>query len=341
MRFYPSDWRSEPTLKMVSRAARSFWIDCLCLIHEAGTGRLEVGGRPASDRDLAAIFGDNPRTVRKLLSEIEEAGVCSRDEDGFVISRRVIRDLLKAEKDANNGRMGGNPALKQPTSEESGLSPRGQRPEAISKDNTPLPPKGGRESKRRVKAKKSIDLTYSERFNRFWENYPRRVAKGDAYKAFSEYTDESQEVLIAAAAAFAVDEAGKDVQYIPYPATWIRGTRFTDNLEAKQDGIHREEREGRSQADRPAPRHDASHQAELRHEDRAVDEDQGWSVSSAGLDGGRGPQSLGSVVSFFSALRPEVAVEAGEGGHERNGHVRNALDRPDLFPQPAYRQYER
>lgn len=123
MKFYPADWRAEPKLRLISRAARSLWLDMVGLMFEAGTGRLEVAGRPMTERELAATLGDNPRTVKKLLTEIEMAGVSSRDEHGFIYSRRIIRDFERAEKDRLNGRKGGNPALKNKHLEENGVNP--------------------------------------------------------------------------------------------------------------------------------------------------------------------------------------------------------------------------
>jgi len=123
MKFYPADWRAEPKLRLISREARSLWLDMVGLMFEAGTGRLEVAGRPMTERELAATLGDNPRTVKKLLSEIEGAGVSSRDGTGFIYSRRIIRDFERAEKDKSNGRKGGNPALKNKGLDENVVNP--------------------------------------------------------------------------------------------------------------------------------------------------------------------------------------------------------------------------
>lgn len=109
---YPSDWRSDPLLKLVSRAARSFWLDCIGLMHESGTHKLEIQGRAMTVKEVAGILGDNPRTAKKLLNELIEFGVCDVLEGDYISSRRVLRDLKKAEKDKLNGRKGGNPALK-------------------------------------------------------------------------------------------------------------------------------------------------------------------------------------------------------------------------------------
>lgn len=105
-KFYPSDWRNEKTLKLVSRAARSLWIDLIGLIHEGGNGRLQIGDIPPTPKDIAQVLGDDPRTVRRLLSELEGAGVFSRDGDGFIISRRLVRENLRSEIAAKHGQVG-------------------------------------------------------------------------------------------------------------------------------------------------------------------------------------------------------------------------------------------
>lgn len=124
LKFFTADWRSEITLRCVSRSARSLWIDLLCLIHEGGDGRLHFNGQNPTDRELAAVLGDNPRTIRKLLSELETAEVFSRNQEDFIVSRRVIRDLQKAERDTENGRTGGNPSLKNNGIAEGGVNPQ-------------------------------------------------------------------------------------------------------------------------------------------------------------------------------------------------------------------------
>lgn len=134
MKFYPADWISEPKLKLVSRAARSMWVDMLCLMHQSGTGRLEVKGRPMTEKELSKILGDNPRTIRKLLAELADAGVSIIVDGSFVASSRIIRDFEKAERDRSNGRMGGNPTLKIRGNDDQGVNPedKAQKPEARS-----------------------------------------------------------------------------------------------------------------------------------------------------------------------------------------------------------------
>jgi hypothetical protein len=65
-------------------------------------------------------------------------------------------------------------------------------------------------------------------FPRFWGPFPRKVAKKDAMKAWDELNpDETLIVVIVAALAWQT-ELIEDVKYFPYPATWLRAERWTD-----------------------------------------------------------------------------------------------------------------
>lgn len=163
IKFYPTDWRAEPRLRLVSRAARSLWLDMLGIMHEATPyGFLLVEGIAPTTAQLANLVGDPEREVKKLLAELRTAGVPSivgevmpEDvevmlppgvADGTLLSRRMVRDAAKRERDKSNGKGGGNPTLKgdnrgvnpqtekRPKNWRGGLRPRSQRPE------TRLPP---------------------------------------------------------------------------------------------------------------------------------------------------------------------------------------------------------
>lgn len=110
--WYPSDWRSEPRLKLVSRAARSLWVDMLGLMHEAEPyGHLIVAGISPDARQLAVLLGDPEGVIKKLLRELETAGVFDRSADGTIVSRRMVRDNIKSRERSERGKAGGNPAL--------------------------------------------------------------------------------------------------------------------------------------------------------------------------------------------------------------------------------------
>jgi hypothetical protein len=70
-------------------------------------------------------------------------------------------------------------------------------------------------------------------FCRFWILYPRRVAKKDAEKAWSAMTAEQKFAAIESLPIHVRywTAAGTEKEWLPYPASWLRGERWTDELE--------------------------------------------------------------------------------------------------------------
>lgn len=142
LKWYPADWRSEPRLRMCSRAARSLWLDLIGLMHEAEPyGHLLVNGINPTTKQLSAILGDSERELKAMIAELEAAGVFTRTEEGVITSRRMIRDKKKADDDAKNGRGGGNPRVKggvnPPVKAKDNRGDKAQRPEATCHDLKP------------------------------------------------------------------------------------------------------------------------------------------------------------------------------------------------------------
>jgi len=78
-------------------------------------------------------------------------------------------------------------------------------------------------------------------FETFWRAWPKRVAKGDARKAFKQ-TEHIRpplaEILAAIEAQCRSDQWRKnDGQFIPYPATWLRQERWSDELKVTLPGV--------------------------------------------------------------------------------------------------------
>ena len=75
------------------------------------------------------------------------------------------------------------------------------------------------------------DRSTETRFEEFWAAYPRKVGKEDARKAFVKLNPDAGllAVMLDAVATSAKSEHwAKDKQFIPHPATWIRGKRWQD-----------------------------------------------------------------------------------------------------------------
>lgn len=107
-KFWWKDWQNDLALKSCSYAARGLWMEMLAIMHAADRiGFFEISGRKVSEKQLAGLTNGSDREVRKLLAELEENGVFSVDEDGFIFSRRMVRDKENSDISAEHGRKGG------------------------------------------------------------------------------------------------------------------------------------------------------------------------------------------------------------------------------------------
>jgi hypothetical protein len=116
MKFYPSDWQSDPALRMCSLAARGFWIECMVIMHKSDDyGMLLINGKKPSNSQLGILVGASENEVKELLLDLENSGVFSINRNGVIYSRRMVRDEIKSRKNRDNGKLGGNPSLSKQT----------------------------------------------------------------------------------------------------------------------------------------------------------------------------------------------------------------------------------
>ena len=80
-----------------------------------------------------------------------------------------------------------------------------------------------------------------DEFNEFWKHYPKKVAKADARKAWEQtkaIRPDLTKLLTALLAQCKTEQWMKSGgMFIPYPATWLRGERWDDELEITLFGV--------------------------------------------------------------------------------------------------------
>jgi hypothetical protein len=100
-RFFWSDWESDESLKMCSLAAQGLWMRMLCIMAKSDPpGHLMIGGKPLDVEDMRMILGPRKTIGFNLVSiwkELEKHSVFSRNLDGIIINRRMIRDAKRSE----------------------------------------------------------------------------------------------------------------------------------------------------------------------------------------------------------------------------------------------------
>lgn len=107
--FYWGDWLRSTDVRSLSIGARGLWIDLMCLMHEGEPyGHLAVAGKPLACEKAARMTGVSLGQFKKLLAEIEEAGVSSRTPPGFLYSRRMVKDEAIRNARAEGGKASAN-----------------------------------------------------------------------------------------------------------------------------------------------------------------------------------------------------------------------------------------
>ncbi len=246
MKFYPSDWRADPRLRMCSLAARGLWMEMLALMHEAAPyGHLLISGISPTDAQLAVLAGAPSDQIPELLGELEAAGVFSRTRSGAIYSRRMTRDDKKSAQARKNGKNGGNPILcnsrdnPPPVNPQDNGGDKTQKPEARSqipeRENTPLSQKSSARSHEPV-PEQPFDVPGraedQARFAEFWDAYPLKANAAKAEAAFitAIIRGTSAQAIIDGAARFAAARAGEDPKFTPQPARWLADRRWTDDV---------------------------------------------------------------------------------------------------------------
>jgi len=217
MKFYVRDWISDPQLRMVTMAARGFWMECLCLMHMAKRrGYMETAsGKPINDEHLARLSGTFKGELDLLKEELLDHGIPSVEEaTGIWYCRRMVKESQKSEKCSEAGkRGGGNPLLR----EDQNPDTRTQIPDTTVSIKETFKGDG-----------------YTKEFLKFYEAYPKKEAKKAAFRAWQKAKDKpDMDTIIKAIEAQQQSDKWRN-GYIPMPATWVNGGGWGDKLQEHQ-----------------------------------------------------------------------------------------------------------
>lgn len=100
VQWYFGDWLRCAEVRLCSLEARGLWIDMLGFMHQATPyGHLVFDGKAVDARRLANMVGGgaSPAKVSSLLKELGENGVFSKNGQGIIYCRRMVKDEEKRE----------------------------------------------------------------------------------------------------------------------------------------------------------------------------------------------------------------------------------------------------
>jgi hypothetical protein len=138
-KFWWHDWAGDAGLRTCSLAAQGLWMRLLCVMHDAvPRGYLLLDGQPPTAKQLAAITGATLKELAALLAELRQARVYSIDPEGWIYSRRMVKDTMASQKGYETGKRGGNPQLLHKTNGKDTTDPP-HPPEGVNPTVNPNP----------------------------------------------------------------------------------------------------------------------------------------------------------------------------------------------------------
>ena len=200
----------------------------------------------ASNRYLASLFGLQPDTITGLLGNLEDAGLIATD---------VVRDEVTNEvRQRRIWTVAQIPVVHDPLPEKNrggvpeknrGASPKnlGEPPRKKSEENNtsiiytsnnipPIVPRAGDGCAHDDKRTPSLPKWKPERFQKFWEFYPRGENRQRAVKAWDKLKPDDA-LIDTMARALVRQKASPDWQRgigIPHASTWLNGRRWEDEI---------------------------------------------------------------------------------------------------------------
>lgn len=216
--FYPGDWRRDTQVQMATMETRGVWFELLCCMWDAPERGKVEGGKD----DICRMLGCNRQTFDRALNELirlKIADVTNCHNNVTIINRRMYReqktrDNARLRKQRQRKREGCHGPVTPPSSPSSSSSP--------SKNNI-----------------------YTDSFLKFWNVYPKKVGKKNAFKAFQKAKEKPPigELVKIIESHKKSDQWKRDNgQYIPNPATWLNQGRWEDELPEDEQQKKRQER---------------------------------------------------------------------------------------------------
>lgn len=215
------------------------WFKLLCLAGKQNNcGVFLINDRiPYTDKMLATIFRRKEATVRLALKTFEEFGMIEIIDDVITIpnwgKHQTLDRLEKKTEYMRDYMRDYRQKQKQIACKTNGKT----NSDANSKANVSEADKNKDKNRDKEEDKEDINNAQNVAFETFWKHYPKKADKQKARVAFAKVMDKNAitvDELIAAVERHKRSEQWQNVAYVPYPSTWLNGSRWEDDLpEAK------------------------------------------------------------------------------------------------------------
>lgn len=103
-----------------------------------------------------------------------------------------------------------------------------KRQQKQSTSQTDAQPKGTSAEQPDSRKEKKRKEKINNRFEEFWNAYPRKENKPTAERAWDKLTEAEQKIAIADLPGWIHNRANQDPKFLPHPGSWINGRRWED-----------------------------------------------------------------------------------------------------------------
>jgi uncharacterized phage protein (TIGR02220 family) len=126
-KWYWQDWASDDGLRACSLAAQGLWMRMLSIMARSKKkGFLLDGEKQMESKTLAKLNGESEATIDALLAELFSHGVPSKNDDGIIFNRRMVRESQISEIRSDVGRLGGRPKKQNESKMKAGVVENGK-----------------------------------------------------------------------------------------------------------------------------------------------------------------------------------------------------------------------
>lgn len=212
--FYPSDFISDENVGLMTNQEIGCYIKLLCYCWREGS-------IPDDISKIARLCGEKKDVMAQLWLAISPCFNAQENEQGRLVNSRLIKERNKQVERRKERSESGRKGAVTRWYRDNGSANEQPKAKPIAK---PIAKNGN------FNFNKDI---YSELFEVFYEAYPKKKSRQDALKAWLQKRKDIEPNFEAVIAALKKQiPTWTDPKYIPYPATWIRGMRWNDEVDS-------------------------------------------------------------------------------------------------------------
>lgn len=244
---YVQDFLTDEKLNECSAESVGVYIMLMCVMHKSkdyGTILLRQKDRQ-SDRQISNFAAKLTKhlpydvaTIERALTELLDEGVLNIDGD-MLYQKRMVGDGKLSETRSAAGKKGANTTNNRffAAANRAAKASANSEYEIESESENEIEYENDIEKDTTTCVKANIQ---EERFAEFWGAYPKKASKQYALKAWKKLQPDAElhkKIMQAVNAQKQSKQWHRDNgQYIPYPATWLNGGQWDNELEEATTG---------------------------------------------------------------------------------------------------------